>query len=41
MTTISESHLNFAKADPDLDFIRNDPRFRAMVAAAEARLATS
>ena len=30
--------LNHAKADPDLDPLRDDPRFRAMVAAAEERL---
>ncbi|GAC1451948.1 MAG: adenylate/guanylate cyclase domain-containing protein [Steroidobacteraceae bacterium] len=30
--------LNHAKADPDLDPLRDDPRFKAMVAAAEARL---
>ena len=30
--------INHAKIDPDLDSIRDDPRFKAMVAAAEARL---
>jgi len=31
--------VNWAKADPDLDAIRDHPRFKAMMAAAEARLA--
>ncbi|HJW42166.1 MAG TPA: adenylate/guanylate cyclase domain-containing protein [Rhizomicrobium sp.] len=31
--------LNHAKVDPDFDPIRDDPRFRAMMAQAEARLA--
>ena len=31
--------LNHAKVDPDLDAVRDHPRFQAMIAAAEARLA--
>ena len=31
--------LNHAKADPDLDPLRENPRFKALVAAAETRLA--
>jgi adenylate cyclase len=37
--TITEGFLPYAKVDPDLDLLRDDPRFKAMVAAAEARLA--
>jgi adenylate cyclase len=33
--------LNWAKNDPDLDLIRDHPRFTAILAAAEARLAQS
>jgi adenylate cyclase len=33
--------LNHAKADPDLDPVRHDPRFQAMMATAEERLAAS
>ena len=33
--------LNHAMVDPDLDLLRDDPRFKAMVAAAEARLAAA
>jgi adenylate cyclase len=36
--TISIGLLNHAKVDTDLDPLRDDPRFKAMVAAAEARL---
>jgi hypothetical protein len=32
--------LDHAKVDPDLDCIRDDPRFKAMLAAAEARVAS-
>jgi adenylate cyclase len=32
--------LNHAKADPDLESLRDHPRFKALFAAAEARLAT-
>jgi adenylate cyclase len=39
--TLAIGFLNHAKADPDLDPLRNDPRFKAMVAAAEKRLAAA
>ena len=39
--SLAMGFLNHAKADPDLDPLRDDPRFKAMVAAAETRLATS
>jgi adenylate cyclase len=36
---ITDTFLPYAKADPDLEFLRDDPRYQAMVSAAEARLA--
>jgi adenylate cyclase len=33
--------VNHAKVDPDLDPIRDDPRFKEMLAAAERRLSIS
>ena len=33
--------VNWSKTDPDLDLIRDHPRFKAILAAAEARLAQS
>jgi adenylate cyclase len=37
--TASRGELGHAGADPDLDPLRDDPRYKAMIAAAEARLA--
>ncbi|MGO9038419.1 MAG: TIR domain-containing protein [Steroidobacteraceae bacterium] len=39
--TMAIAWLNHAKADPDLGPLRDDPRFKAMVGAAEARLAAA
>jgi adenylate cyclase len=39
--TISDAFLPYAKADPDFKLLHDDPRFQAMVAAAEARLAAA
>ncbi len=38
---VSVGLLNHAKADPDLDSLRNDAKFIAMVKAADARLAVT
>ncbi|HET9835962.1 MAG TPA: hypothetical protein VFP88_06450 [Rhodanobacteraceae bacterium] len=35
---ITEAFLPYAKADPDFESLHDDPRYQAMVAAAEARL---
>jgi adenylate cyclase len=39
--TITDVFLPYAKADPDFEFLHDDPRYQAMVAAAEARLAAA
>jgi adenylate cyclase len=39
--TTTITWVNHMKIDPDLDAIRGDPRFAAMVSAAETRLASS
>jgi len=36
---ISQALLNWSRSDPDLDAIRDHPRFKAMMAKAEARVA--
>ncbi|MGH8279346.1 MAG: TIR domain-containing protein [Gammaproteobacteria bacterium] len=38
-TTATRPLLEYVKADPDFESLHNDPRYQAMVAAAEARLA--
>jgi adenylate cyclase len=38
---MGRERLEWAKGDPDFDTIRDDPRFKAMVAAAETRLAAA
>ena len=39
--TISDAFLPYAKADPDFVFLHDDSRYQAMVASAEARLASA
>ena len=38
---LSPGLINHAKVDPDLDAIRDHPRFKAMMATADARLAAA
>ena len=38
-TSITDAFLPYAEADPDFALLHDDPRYQAMVAAAEARLA--
>ncbi|MGH7023507.1 MAG: TIR domain-containing protein [Caulobacteraceae bacterium] len=39
LAQVTRSELEWTKADPDMNPLREDPRFKAMIAAAEARLA--
>jgi adenylate cyclase len=39
MAQVTRSDLDWTKVDPDMDPLREDPRFKTMIAAAEARLA--
>jgi adenylate cyclase len=39
--TITDAFLPYAKADPDFAFLHDEPRYQAIVASAEARLAAT
>jgi hypothetical protein len=39
LTSFSKERIGHALNDPDLDPVRDHPRFKAMIAAAQARLA--
>ncbi|HEY1447454.1 MAG TPA: hypothetical protein VGF33_02880, partial [Caulobacteraceae bacterium] len=39
LAQVTPSELAWTKVDPDMDAVRDDPRFQSMIAAAEARLA--
>ncbi|HEY1880202.1 MAG TPA: TIR domain-containing protein [Caulobacteraceae bacterium] len=40
LAQVTRADLEWTKVDPDMDPLRDDPRFQAMIAEAEARLAT-
>jgi hypothetical protein len=39
LAQVTRTDLDWAKVDPDIDAVREDLRFQAMIAEAEARLA--
>jgi adenylate cyclase len=41
LATVTDAFLPFMKSDPDMNLVRDDPRYKEMVAAAEARLAAA
>jgi len=41
LATVTPGFLQHIKVDPDLDSLRDDPRYEAMIAAADARLAAA
>ena len=41
MKNTGRENLEWMKVDPDMDALRSDPRFQAMIAGAEQRLATT
>jgi adenylate cyclase len=41
LAQVTPTDLDWTKTDPDMDTLRDDPRFQAMIAEAEARLAAA